>query len=419
MRRKKLFLVMVVFCIVSLATHAALAATAEKQKIVVGHFHSWVLSDAWNQLVAAFNEKYPDIEVELLHALQEEYEAKLKTLIAAGVAPDLFFAGSGPAAELAKLGAVEDLTPYLERAGMKLPSAEYILGGIAPPYLSDGKVYALALEALTRGIYINIEHYQQAGLNTPGITWTWNEFLANAQKLTTPGTRWGFAINATTSFGNLNPVIHSFGGRWWNENRTELGFNTSEFEQGVKFIADLINVYGVTGGNFPNASASMYPNTPSVNYNFNPNRVPDWRFLPYPRGKQAAGAMSTEGMLMMKSSKNKEAAWKFLEWVFSPEGQRAWAIANRVIVHIPTLQEYFAPNAGPAARQSLIQTIVYNNEHRVVDSPLNTAWGPAVRLIEENVRAAFRGEISPRQAIESAWEACVAELNMLKAQTGL
>ena len=47
--------------------------------------------EPYPDIIAAFNETHPDIQVEFLPLLTDEYVAQLLTMFASGVGPDVFF----------------------------------------------------------------------------------------------------------------------------------------------------------------------------------------------------------------------------------------------------------------------------------------------------------------------------------------
>src|SRR5690606_28575006 len=115
---------------------------APTEKITIAAFHPWTITEAWDSVVQAFQEEHPDIEIELIQVPEGEFHAKVRTLIASGMAPDLAWNGSVGAEELAEAGILEDLTPYLKKSSVSLPRTGYIEGALTGPRLEDGRIYA-------------------------------------------------------------------------------------------------------------------------------------------------------------------------------------------------------------------------------------------------------------------------------------
>src|SRR5687768_8711468 len=80
------------------------AAAVPAATIRVGTWESGDSADQWNQLIADFNQEYPQIEVSF-EPVPDNYGTKLLTQIAAGDAPDVFQVGDG------------DVRMFVERGG--------------------------------------------------------------------------------------------------------------------------------------------------------------------------------------------------------------------------------------------------------------------------------------------------------------
>ena len=76
-----------------------------------------------------------------------------------------------------------------------------------------------------------------------------------------------------------------------------------------------------------------------------------WDVAPLPVFKEQAGILHSDAYCMTTASKNKDAAWNFMEFALGPEGQRITARSGRTV---PSLKEianseaFLDPNAKPA-----------------------------------------------------------------------
>ena len=145
---------------------------------------------------AEFTTKNPDITIKLHDDPHGDYEVKLLAAIAAGNAPDIVnvldylfpqYAGRGILAEV-------------DNAAFGVGDATALEALYQPQALSgltiNGKVYGVPEEFNTLALFINKQHFKDAGLDADDKTsWpkTWNELLDISTKLTKEdGSRIGF-----------------------------------------------------------------------------------------------------------------------------------------------------------------------------------------------------------------------------------
>lgn len=81
--------------------------------IMVNETDSQVM--AWNKALEEYKETHPNVTVKEDKTDNEAYKTKLKTTLAAGSAPDVFYSwGGGFSQSFVKAGIVENLDPYVE-----------------------------------------------------------------------------------------------------------------------------------------------------------------------------------------------------------------------------------------------------------------------------------------------------------------
>lgn len=133
------------------------------------------------EIVEKWNSEHPDIQVERTGTTGEQYKTKVKTSIAAGEAPDLFYGMGGGSfmQPYIKSGNVLEISSYLtddikERMGP----------GMAEAINMDGKIYTLPVYTHIANLYVNTELFEQAGAKVPT---TYNELLDAVTKLKAAG----------------------------------------------------------------------------------------------------------------------------------------------------------------------------------------------------------------------------------------
>ena len=136
----------------------------------------------------AYERSHPRVSVRQIHADYGNYGAKLKTMMAAGTPPDLFYLLPEDLAEFADAKLIRPVTPMLDRA--------------SPPWFGDfypqlldafrydgstvggGPLYGLPKDFTTYGMHVNLDLFRRAGVPVPRDGWTWDQFADAARKIT-------------------------------------------------------------------------------------------------------------------------------------------------------------------------------------------------------------------------------------------
>lgn len=133
------------------------------------------------EIVAQWNKDHPDIQVERVGTTGEQYKTKIKTSIAAGEAPDIFYG----------MGGGSFMQPYIESQNV-LEITSYIdddikskMGaGMAEAIETDGKIYTLPVYTHIANLYVNTALFEKAGAKIPT---TYTELLDAVEKLKAAG----------------------------------------------------------------------------------------------------------------------------------------------------------------------------------------------------------------------------------------
>src|SRR2546423_1756294 len=192
-------------------------------------------------ITRAFNDSQPNVTVNL--QVYPDYTTLLqKTLaaLAAGTPPDMAQCYENWAAKYNQSKALADLTPYGNaRDGMTAED----LRDYWPSMLADGRLngtyYMWPFNKSDSVLFYNEDMFKAAGIAHPPTTW--DEFAADAKKLTVPGQRWGTDFSLATGYENLwEAMTAQFGGPLLNRDQTKSAFNGAPGQQAINVYADLI-----------------------------------------------------------------------------------------------------------------------------------------------------------------------------------
>ena len=138
------------------------------------------LKGIWKNAADQYHAQHPNVTIKITVLENEAFKAKLTTAMQAGKPPDVFQSwGGGTMQEQARAGLIKDITEptkswinTLNPAGVKL-------------YQIDGKQYGVPYNLGVVGVWYNKKLFKKAGIDGPPSTW--DEFLADVQKLKSAG----------------------------------------------------------------------------------------------------------------------------------------------------------------------------------------------------------------------------------------
>lgn len=292
-----------------------------------------------DRIIRLFEREHPEITVQPRWAAYSEYIPKLEQWWQSGDAPDVAFLYDIPA--FAPQGVLEPLYPYVSRD-------DYDLGDFYPELLSqftsNGALYGLPRDNDTKVIFYNKDLFSAAHVPLPQAGWTWSDLRDTAAALTTAGAQpqYGFAFetagwwklwvwqNGAEVFDNES-----------NPSRTLIG--SPEAIEALRFSQDLIYRDRVTPpynqmtsseqiGNlftagrlamaFGNhALVPLFASTPNLH----------WGVAALPAGSKQVNYAGGAGYVISAASKQKEAAWTFVQWLMGTKGEAIFTESGLIV----------------------------------------------------------------------------------------
>jgi multiple sugar transport system substrate-binding protein len=331
-------------------------------------------------------------------APNQGYFEKLKTELAAGNAPDIFWIGGVELADFVNTGQILDLQPLVDA------DSEFDLGVFYPNVIEqltrDGKLYGLPRDISTMVVYYNADMFEAAGLETPrelaeAGNWNWDSMRAAAEALTNAdqqqyglgfgnwwGPGWGYFINAA-------------GGSPFNADRTGCALDSPEAINGATFVQNLYNdgliVPGDADGEalFNAGNVGMYFNgrwfAPGVRTNAQFN----WDVAPMPAGQTESTWLFWGPYLVNANTANPEAAWEVLKVLTSAEATGTVAALG---TNIP-------PRSDQAAVDAFLGATPPENNQAYLDG---VAYAALEAPVWDGNWADFSG------AVQSLWDQMIA-----------
>lgn len=220
-------------------TTTTAAAGGDGEQVTIEYFSFSSGDDNLDRLetiVAAFEEEYDNISVDLRVADFGSYFTALQTRIAGGDAPDAFELNYENFVTFADAGSLLDL----EAAAPAIVDPSVYYPGAYEAFNHDGVQYGVPGSFSVVVLYYNKELFDEAGIDYPNQSWTWADELAAAEAINALGDEiWG--TFQPIQFFEFYKVLAQNGGSFFNDDMTEATFNSPE---GVEAAEWLINKVG-------------------------------------------------------------------------------------------------------------------------------------------------------------------------------
>ncbi|GAB4570239.1 MAG: hypothetical protein Kow0047_23780 [Anaerolineae bacterium] len=340
-------------------TAAAPEAGAEKITLRFWSHQNPAFIAANEALIAKFMEENPDIEIKYEQFPYDVFIQTLQTSMPAGTEADVIemfgtwvcsYAKGGRLAEVP-----EDIVSLAE-------AREVFFQAPLDGYVCDGKLYGLPNEFNIEygGVLVNPVLFEEAGLAYPPKWDTWEELIADAQRLVkTEGGQmtvagFHFVTGDGLPFLFFSEVLQR-GGDYWADDQVHLKFITPQGQEALQFMVDLVQKYGVVDPVLFNGDTNWVGDAffaGQVGIGFvgpwaaaeGLTQYPDMKFdyvaMPHHGDEPLFVADSGWGKVVSINSQHKDAAWKFAKFMtMNKENAEAWNVTTGTVPAIKSIAE--------------------------------------------------------------------------------
>lgn len=292
---------------------------------------------ALESLKGEFEKTHPNVKVNLLILPENELRAKVTTDVATGASTfDLVTVGMYEVPLWAKQGWIEEVGTTLD-ANAAYDSAD-IFKSIRDGLSYNGKLFAAPFYGESSSLFYRKDLLKAAGITLPEKP-TWDEVAAAAKALHDPSKgQYGICLRGLPGWGEmgapLGTVINTFGGRWFDAN-WKAQISSPETSAAIKFYIDTVKNYGEPGATQAGFTecetllttgkvAMWYDATSASDLIFDQKQDPNYfdkigiAYAPT-KVKSPSGWLWAWAFAMESTSKNKPAAFEFLEWATSKD----------------------------------------------------------------------------------------------------
>jgi multiple sugar transport system substrate-binding protein len=338
------------------------------------------------------------------------YQDVLKTEIAAGTAPDVFWIPGTDVADFASRGLI------LNAADLAEATADYSVDNFYPGPMSfltynpetgeNNALWGLPRDVSTFVLYLNLDLLAEAGVDDPrelaaNGEWDWDAFLAAAEATRALGSDiYGYGANAW--WGPYGVWLNAAGGGFFNEDRTACGLDTPESLAGLEFQRSLYqeNDVAVPYGEdseppFRAGKVAMFQNgrwaTPGIRtVDFN------WDVVELPTGP--SGEMGNwlfwGAYVINANTEHPQEAWELVQALTTAETQgKVSALGTNIPSRVDQeALDAFLTFTPPANNQAFLNGL---SDNPAVEGPLWAgSWPDFDRVMGPAVQAVLTGQTS-------------------------
>jgi ABC-type glycerol-3-phosphate transport system substrate-binding protein len=418
--------------VLALAVFFALSSpqfSAAQEQVTIYGMVNDAFARIWQEnLIPAFNEEYPNIEVVIDATPYSELLPKQLLELTSGAPTYDFFVTDDPwLPQLAATGLLADLKTDLA----DVTDADYNWDDFAPGALAagawDGGQYSVPVRSNLLLMFYNRDLFAAAGLEEPGPGYSWDDLSADLPQLVrdTDGDGsadvWGIATYFSRD--SLTPtiwqsILNSNGGQLFDE-QLHPAFNTPEGIAALQYHIDLAQ-YGPPGATayaftdtleaFRQGKVAVMFNWGSVYHGVAINTetttltAEQVGVAPLPGGSVVESS-SHRGIwtaAIPRDAANRDAAWTFLQWMTSQSGEN---YASATVGQFPARTSTLTGEAPQVWLTDVFAAI--NAGYAAIDE--GQMWRPRLpdsdgvqQILALHHSRAMNGEVSAEQALADA-----------------
>jgi multiple sugar transport system substrate-binding protein len=331
--------------------------------------------EAVNASIKAFNEKHPDVKVNVTYTPWADYWTKLKTSLGGGSGPDVFWMNGPNFYQYSTQGLIKNLEPFIEDDSNF--SKDIYFPAVVDLYSLEGDLYAAPYFVDAVGLYYNKTLFDDAGLEA-------------------------HTVQSQSGYYNL---MHQAGGYIISDDKTKSGFNTPEAKEAFNFIQNLIDK-GISPSTqtqietkpeqmFMSGKVAMLPRISVSAAEFEGELGEELGVAPLPKGKQEASIVHGIGWAMNEKTKDQDLAWELIKSLANEDGNRVIAESGFSIPAIKGMSDVWKESLP-----SLDLQIFIDAQETGVAYPVSKRTAEWQDVETAEIQRAFLGQQTIDEALE-------------------
>jgi multiple sugar transport system substrate-binding protein len=333
-------------------------------------------------LAKDFMKTNPGISVKVTPIAWDVAHDKLITAVAGNKTPDVSQMGTTWMGEFAKTGALEEVPGSIDQGAFFASAKET---GVV-----DGSTFGVPWYVETRVLYYRTDIAEKAGITKPPENWAELKAMAKAMK-EKGGARYGIALSPN-NWQELLPFVWQKGGEVITDDG-QLNFDSPEVVEALEYYKSFFDE-GLTAESVPEGFdvtqgfvAGTHPMFFSGPWHMSlieeqggAKLKGKWDVALMPQEETRTSFVGGSDLVVFKGSDNKDAAWKFVEYLLQPEVQRKW---YTTVSALPSVEA--AWESGPLANDENLS--LFGDQLKDAKTP------PTIPRWEQIASEAINGEM--------------------------
>jgi multiple sugar transport system substrate-binding protein len=283
------------------------------------------------KLTKDFEAANPGVKVQVTAIPWDAAHDKFTTAITANKTPDVAMVGTTWMGEFAGMGALDPTPAEVDKAAF--------FEGAQKTTEVDGTSFGVPWYVETRLVYYRTDLAKKAGITTPPTDWDGLKTMAKAMQ-DKAGAKYGIGLQAggTGSWQSVMPFAWSAGADLTKDGGKAYNFDSPEVLKATEYYQSFF-----TDG----ISDKAAPATPTTEPDFASGKVPMFISGPWmmsavekagggekfkdkydvfqiPADKMSSSFVGGSNLVVFKNTKNRDSAWKLVNWLSEPETQVTW-----------------------------------------------------------------------------------------------
>ena len=364
--------------------------------------------EMYANVFSTYQQYAPDVEVEQMY-VPSDYDTKLQTLAVADDLPDLFWVGESGVKKYKDAGMLSELDSVIEEYPQL---TEDIIDGVLEFGNIDGEQVAFPKDWTSYVMYLNLDMFEEAGVDVPTNDWTVDDYKKIAEELTQKSgdrtTVYGTAINNYRA--DWINWMGNYDADWFADGKSNL--SSPEAMEGLGVMYDLVQAgsapspgsVSATGDSedrlFITGQVAMYPSGRWVIPSFRTECDFEWDAVEMPQGTTRTCPFICSMVCIANSSENKDVAANLLSFQMSDEGL---GLVMESALSLPVYSDLMANedyvNTPPSA-DAFINSAEYLGNKSQIEACQTGKWSEYSDIITARLSDAFEGKTTLEEAVK-------------------
>ncbi len=352
------------------------------------------------KLVKEFESANAGVKVNVTALPWDSAYDKFNSAIAAGTTPDLAMVGTTWMPGFAAAGALDPTPPVFDKS-------KFFEGAYGTTEV-DGAAYGVPWYVETRVVYYRTDLLEKTGLMAPAADWDALMAMAKAYQ-DKAGAKFGIGLQpgGTGSWQTVMPLAWSNGGAIISDDMSKFTFDDPKNVEALAYyqsfftegVANKMTTQTPTEAAFVDGSVPMFISGPWMRgvvetASGKPDFKDKYNVMVMPKKEQSASFVGGSNLGVFTSSKNRDSAWKLVQFLTEPATQVDWFKAS---TDLPSVQAAW----DDPALSSDAKLAVFGEQLKTAYAPPSIAtWEEVATKLDNAIEEVCVSGLDPETALK-------------------